>query len=57
MSTTHGIINPATEEEIATVAVHDLDETNRAIERASAAAPVVEERHARRSCAPPASIR
>jgi acyl-CoA reductase-like NAD-dependent aldehyde dehydrogenase len=39
MSTTHGIINPATEEEIATVAVHDLDETNRAIDRASEAAP------------------
>jgi acyl-CoA reductase-like NAD-dependent aldehyde dehydrogenase len=34
MSTALGIINPATEEEIATVDVHDLDETNRAIERA-----------------------
>ncbi len=39
MSTTQGIINPATEREIATVAVHDLDETNRAIDRASEAAP------------------
>jgi acyl-CoA reductase-like NAD-dependent aldehyde dehydrogenase len=39
MSTTLGIINPATEKEIATVAVHDLDETNRAIDAASLAAP------------------
>jgi acyl-CoA reductase-like NAD-dependent aldehyde dehydrogenase len=39
MSTTLGIINPATEMEIATVAVHDLDETNRAIDAASLAAP------------------
>ncbi|MGC2176497.1 MAG: aldehyde dehydrogenase family protein [Acidimicrobiales bacterium] len=37
MSTTLGIINPATEEEIATVDVHDLNETNRAIEKASVA--------------------
>ncbi|MGA7836171.1 MAG: aldehyde dehydrogenase family protein [Acidimicrobiales bacterium] len=39
MSTTLVIINPATEREIATVAVHDLDETNGAIERAAAVAP------------------
>src|SRR3984957_20588929 len=39
MSTTLGIINPATEKEIATVTVHDLEETNRAIDRASQAAP------------------
>ena len=38
MSTTLGIINPATEQEIATVALHDLDDTNRAIERAALAA-------------------
>jgi acyl-CoA reductase-like NAD-dependent aldehyde dehydrogenase len=38
MSTTLGIINPATEREIGTVAVHDLDETNQAIERAAAVA-------------------
>jgi acyl-CoA reductase-like NAD-dependent aldehyde dehydrogenase len=34
-----GIINPATEEEIATVAVHTLEETNQAIDRAASAAP------------------
>jgi len=39
MSTTLGIINPATEKEIATVAVHDLDETNAAIDAASQASP------------------
>ncbi len=39
MSTTLGIINPATEREIATVVVHDLDETNRAIELAAAVTP------------------
>jgi acyl-CoA reductase-like NAD-dependent aldehyde dehydrogenase len=39
MSATLGIVNPATEREIATVAVHDLDETNEAIDRASRAAP------------------
>ncbi len=37
MSTALGIINPATEQEIASVAVHDLDETNQAIDRASKA--------------------
>jgi len=39
MSTNFRVINPATEQEIASVAAHDLDETNRAIERASSAAP------------------
>jgi acyl-CoA reductase-like NAD-dependent aldehyde dehydrogenase len=39
MSTVQGIINPATEKEIATVAVHDVDATNRAIDRAAAAGP------------------
>jgi acyl-CoA reductase-like NAD-dependent aldehyde dehydrogenase len=39
MSTTLGIINPATEKEIATVAVHDLDETNAAIDAAAKASP------------------
>jgi acyl-CoA reductase-like NAD-dependent aldehyde dehydrogenase len=39
MTTTLGIINPATEKEIATVTVHDLEETNRAIDRAAEAAP------------------
>ncbi len=39
MSTEQRVINPATEQEIASVAVHDLDETNRAIERAAAVAP------------------
>jgi acyl-CoA reductase-like NAD-dependent aldehyde dehydrogenase len=39
MSTTLGIINPATEREIATVAVHDLDETNAAIDAAAKAWP------------------
>jgi acyl-CoA reductase-like NAD-dependent aldehyde dehydrogenase len=39
VSTELGIINPATEEKIASVEVHDLDETNRAIERASSVAP------------------
>jgi acyl-CoA reductase-like NAD-dependent aldehyde dehydrogenase len=39
MSTMQGIINPATEEEIATVAVHTLEETNQAIDRAASAAP------------------
>ena len=39
MSTDLGIINPATEEQFASVAVHDLDETNAAIDRAAAAAP------------------
>ena len=37
MSTDLGIINPATEQQIASVAVHDLEETNRAIERATLA--------------------
>jgi acyl-CoA reductase-like NAD-dependent aldehyde dehydrogenase len=39
MSTTLGIINPATEREIATVKVHDLDETNAAIDAAAKAWP------------------
>ncbi|HEY1761411.1 MAG TPA: aldehyde dehydrogenase family protein [Acidimicrobiales bacterium] len=39
MSTTLGIINPATEKEIATIAVHDLEETNRAIDRSAEVAP------------------
>ena len=39
MSTTLGIINPATEKEIATVALHDLDATNHAIDQAARAAP------------------
>ena len=39
MSTDLGIINPATEQQIASVAVHDLEETNRAIERAASVAP------------------
>jgi acyl-CoA reductase-like NAD-dependent aldehyde dehydrogenase len=39
VSTELGIINPATEEKIASVEVHDLDETNRAIERVSSVAP------------------
>src|SRR3984957_5588681 len=39
MSTTLGIINPATEKEIASVAVHDLEETNAAIDAAAKASP------------------
>ena len=39
MSTDLPVINPATEQEIASVAVHDLDETNRVIERAASVAP------------------
>ncbi len=39
MSTELGIINPATEEQIASVAVHDLEETNRAIDLATKVAP------------------
>jgi acyl-CoA reductase-like NAD-dependent aldehyde dehydrogenase len=39
MSTTLGIINPATEQEIATVAVHDVEETNAAIDAAAKASP------------------
>ncbi|HEV3188546.1 MAG TPA: aldehyde dehydrogenase family protein [Acidimicrobiales bacterium] len=39
MSTDFRVINPATEQGIASVTAHDLDETNRAIERASSAAP------------------
>jgi acyl-CoA reductase-like NAD-dependent aldehyde dehydrogenase len=39
VSTTLDIINPATEEQIASVPVHDFEETSRAIERAAAAAP------------------
>jgi acyl-CoA reductase-like NAD-dependent aldehyde dehydrogenase len=39
VSTELGIINPATEEQIASVAVHDLEETNRAIDLASKVAP------------------
>ncbi|HUZ42068.1 MAG TPA: aldehyde dehydrogenase family protein [Acidimicrobiales bacterium] len=39
MNTELDVINPATEEKIASVAIHDLDETNRAIERASSVAP------------------
>jgi len=31
VSTALGVINPATEEKIASVAIHDLDETNQAI--------------------------
>ena len=39
MSTSQGIINPATEREIATVAVHDIDEANAAIDAAATASP------------------
>jgi acyl-CoA reductase-like NAD-dependent aldehyde dehydrogenase len=39
MSTDLGIINPATEQQIASVAVHDLEETDRAIERATKVGP------------------
>jgi len=39
VSTDLPVINPATEQEIASVAVHDLDETNRVIERAASVAP------------------
>ncbi|HUY17291.1 MAG TPA: aldehyde dehydrogenase family protein [Acidimicrobiales bacterium] len=39
MSTDLKVINPATEREIASVAQHDLSETNRAIERAATVAP------------------
>ena len=39
MSTSLGIINPATEKEIATVAVHDVAETNAAIDAAAKASP------------------
>jgi acyl-CoA reductase-like NAD-dependent aldehyde dehydrogenase len=39
MSTTLNIVNPATEKEFATVAVHDLDETNAAIDAAAKASP------------------
>jgi acyl-CoA reductase-like NAD-dependent aldehyde dehydrogenase len=40
MSTALGIINPTTEKEIDTVAVHDLDETNAAIDAAAKASPL-----------------
>src|ERR1035441_1275450 len=39
MSTDLGIINPATEQQIASVAVHDLEETNRAIDVCSSDVP------------------
>jgi acyl-CoA reductase-like NAD-dependent aldehyde dehydrogenase len=39
MSTALGIINPATEKEVATVAVHDVNETNAAIDAAAKAWP------------------
>ncbi|MHB8379194.1 MAG: aldehyde dehydrogenase family protein [Acidimicrobiales bacterium] len=39
MSADLKVINPATEQEIASVAQHDLDETNRAIDRAAHVAP------------------
>jgi acyl-CoA reductase-like NAD-dependent aldehyde dehydrogenase len=39
MSTDYKVINPATEREIASVAQHDLEETNRAIDRATSVAP------------------
>jgi acyl-CoA reductase-like NAD-dependent aldehyde dehydrogenase len=39
VSSTASIINPATEEPVASVTVHDLEETNRAIDHASAVAP------------------
>jgi len=39
VSSTASIINPATEEQVASVAVHDLEETNRAIEQAANVAP------------------
>lgn len=39
MSSTASIINPATEEQVASVAVHDLEETNRAIEAAAKVSP------------------
>jgi acyl-CoA reductase-like NAD-dependent aldehyde dehydrogenase len=40
VSTTASIINPATEEHVASVAVHDLEETNRAIDVAATVAPM-----------------
>jgi acyl-CoA reductase-like NAD-dependent aldehyde dehydrogenase len=39
VSSTARIINPATEEHVANVDVHDLEETNRAIDRAASVAP------------------
>jgi acyl-CoA reductase-like NAD-dependent aldehyde dehydrogenase len=39
VSSTASIINPATEEQVASVAVHDLEETNRAIEAAAKVSP------------------
>jgi acyl-CoA reductase-like NAD-dependent aldehyde dehydrogenase len=39
VSSTASIINPATEEQVASVAVHDLEETNRAIDVAAKVAP------------------
>ncbi len=39
MSSAASIINPATEEQVASVVVHDLEETNRAIEAAARVAP------------------
>ena len=39
MSTTHALVNPATEEQFATVEVRGLDETNQAIETAARVAP------------------
>jgi len=39
VSTELGIVNPATEEQIATVAVHDFEETGRAIELAATVLP------------------
>ncbi len=38
MTTQLGIINPATEEEVASVEMHDIEETDRAIDRAAQAA-------------------
>jgi acyl-CoA reductase-like NAD-dependent aldehyde dehydrogenase len=39
VSSTASIINPATEEQVASVDVHDLEETNRAIDLAAAVSP------------------
>jgi acyl-CoA reductase-like NAD-dependent aldehyde dehydrogenase len=39
VSSTASIINPATEEQVASVAVHDVEETNRAIEAAAKVSP------------------
>ena len=37
MTTQIGIINPATEQQVASVAMHDVEEVDRAIERAASA--------------------